>query len=92
MKQCDAELAKGWVQFVPIHAVPTAELFATSVPNINMHISNILKDKELDSNSVIKNYLITADDGKNYNVTFYSLEMIISVCLQLFKERQRYKF
>jgi len=56
-----------------------AELFATSVPNINIHISNILKDKELDSNSVIKDYLITADDGKNYNVTFYSLEMIISV-------------
>lgn len=56
-----------------------AELFATSVPNINMHISNILKDGELDSDSVIKDYLITATDGKNYNVTFYSLEMILSI-------------
>jgi len=42
-----------------------AELFATSVPNISMHISNILKSNELDSNSVIKDYLTTAPDGKN---------------------------
>ena len=45
-----------------------AELFATSKPNISMHISNILKDKELDSNSVIKDYLTTALDGKSYMV------------------------
>lgn len=56
-----------------------AELFATSVPNINMHIANILKDGELTSDSVIKDYLITAVDGKHYNVTFYSLEMILSI-------------
>ena len=56
-----------------------AELFATSVPNINMHISNILKDSELDKDAVIKDYLITAADGKQYNVTFYSLEMILSI-------------
>ena len=37
-----------------------AELFATSVPNVNIHISNILKENELDKNSVIKDYLITA--------------------------------
>ena len=48
-----------------------AELFDTSVQNISAHILNILKDKELDRNSVIKEYLITAADGKNYNVTFY---------------------
>lgn len=40
-----------------------AELFATSVSNINMHISNILEDGELDKNSVIKEYLTTASDG-----------------------------
>lgn len=56
-----------------------AELFATSVPNINMHIANILKDGELTSDSVIKDYLITAVDGKHYNVSFYSLEMILSI-------------
>ena len=56
-----------------------AELFATSKPNISMHIANILKEKELNEISVVKNYLTTAADGKNYNVVFYSLEMIISV-------------
>ncbi|AQQ69752.1 Virulence protein [Limihaloglobus sulfuriphilus] len=40
-----------------------AELFATSVPNVSMHISNIFKKLELDENSVIKDYLTTADDG-----------------------------
>lgn len=42
-----------------------AELFDTSIPNISMHISNILEEKELDSNSVIKNYLTTAADDIN---------------------------
>lgn len=42
-----------------------AELFDTSIPNINVHISNILKDKELDSESVINDYLITAADEQH---------------------------
>lgn len=54
-----------------------AELFATSKQLISHHIANILKDKELDGFSVVKQYLTTAADGKNYNVVFYSLEMII---------------
>jgi hypothetical protein len=56
-----------------------AELFDTSVPNISMHISNIIADKELDKNSVIKDYLTTAADNKNYNITFYALEMILAI-------------
>ena len=56
-----------------------AELFATSKPNVSMHIANILKEKELFKDSVVKEYLTTAADGKNYNVVFYSLEMIIAV-------------
>lgn len=56
-----------------------AELFATSKPNISMHIANILKEKELNDFSVVKSFLTTAADGKNYNVVFYSLEMIIAV-------------
>ena len=56
-----------------------AELFATSKPNISMHIANILKEKELSKFSVVKEFLTTAADGKNYNVVFYSLEMIIAV-------------
>lgn len=43
-----------------------AELFDTSVPNISMHISNVLKEGELEQNSVIKDYLTTASDGKGY--------------------------
>jgi hypothetical protein len=56
-----------------------AELFDTSVPNVCMHIANILKERELQRNSVIKNYLTTAADGKKYEVTFYSLEMIMAI-------------
>lgn len=56
-----------------------AELFATSKPNVSMHIANILKEKELNKESVVKDFLTTAADGKNYNVVFYSLEMILAV-------------
>lgn len=56
-----------------------AELFGTSKQSISRHILNILNDKELDSSSVVKEYLTTAEDGKNYNVTFYSLEMILAI-------------
>lgn len=56
-----------------------AELFATSVPNISVHVNNILKDRELNADSVIKDYLITASDRKKYTVKFYSLEMIMAV-------------
>lgn len=56
-----------------------SDLFGTSVPNISYHIANILKEKELDANSVIKDYLITASDGKKYNVICYSLEMILAI-------------
>lgn len=64
-----------------------AELFDTSVPNISMHISNILEDSELSENSVIKNCLTTAADGKNYNVTFYSLEMILAIGFRVRSKR-----
>jgi len=56
-----------------------AELFATSKQNISLHIINILKDNELQKDAVVKDYLTTAADGKQYNVAFYSLEMILAV-------------
>ena len=56
-----------------------AELFDTSKQSISYHISNILADRELGANSVVKDYLTTASDGKQYNVTFYSLEMILAI-------------
>jgi hypothetical protein len=56
-----------------------AELFATSKQNVSLHINNILKEKELKPNSVIKDYLTTAADGKDYSVTFYALDMILAI-------------
>jgi hypothetical protein len=45
-----------------------AELFATSIPNISMHIAKILKDIQLHTNSVVKYYFTTAADG-NFNIS-----------------------
>ncbi|RZN35843.1 MAG: hydroxyacid dehydrogenase [Methanosarcinales archaeon] len=56
-----------------------AELFQTTIPNVNIHIKNIFEEGELDPGSVIKDFLTTAADGKNYRTKFYSLDMIISV-------------
>ena len=56
-----------------------AELFQTTVANINMHIKNIFEEGELLPDSVIQEYLITAADGKNYRTKCFNLDMIISV-------------
>jgi hypothetical protein len=56
-----------------------AELFATSKQNIGQHIANILEENELEENSVVKNYFTTAADGKQYEVAFYSLDMILAI-------------
>ena len=62
-----------------LNQMQLAELFATSKQNISVHINNILKENELDINSVVNYYLTTAADGKPYRVKFYSLEMIMAV-------------
>ncbi|MBW6481813.1 MAG: virulence RhuM family protein [Vicingaceae bacterium] len=64
-----------------------AELFDTSKQNIGQHISSILKDNELDINSVVKNYFTTAADGKQYEVMFYSLEMILAIGFRVRSKR-----
>ena len=56
-----------------------ADLFQTTKQNIGQHISNIIKQGELDEISVVKNFFITADDGKKYDTVHYNLDMIISV-------------
>jgi len=56
-----------------------SELFDTSKQNISLHVINILKERELLEDSVVKDYLTTAADGKDYMVTFYSLDMILSI-------------
>jgi hypothetical protein len=64
-----------------------AELFATSVPNISTHITYILQDNELEANSVIKDYLTTAADGKNYTVAHYALDMILAIGFRVRSKR-----
>ena len=64
-----------------------AELFTTSKQNISLHISNILKEGELPENSVVKDYLTTASDGKEYNITFYSLDMILAIGFRVRSKR-----
>src|SRR3989339_2037973 len=56
-----------------------AELFETTVANVNIHLKNIFQTGELSRNSVIKDFLITASDGKKYKTKMYGLEVIIAV-------------
>lgn len=56
-----------------------AELFKTSRPNITMHIKNIFDEGELHDDSVCKDFLHTASDGKKYNTKHYNLDLIISL-------------
>lgn len=64
-----------------------AELFDTSIPNISMHIKSILEDKELSRDSVIKNHLTTATDGKEYEVAFYALDMVLAIGFRVRSKR-----
>jgi hypothetical protein len=56
-----------------------AELYDVSIPAINQHLKTIFEDNELQEDSVIKNYLITAKDGKQYNTKHYNLQAIIAI-------------
>ena len=64
-----------------------AELFDTSKQNIGQHIAKVIEDGELQGNSVVKNYFTTAQDGKEYNVTFYSLDMILAIGFRVRSKR-----
>lgn len=55
------------------------DLFQTSKQNISLHIQNVFKEGELEENSVVKEYLTTATDGKRYKTKFFNLDVIISV-------------
>jgi hypothetical protein len=59
-----------------------ADLFQTSVPNINIHIRNILEERELLAEATIKEYLIVRSEGPRQvtrPVKFYNLDMILAV-------------
>ena len=64
-----------------------AQLYDVSVSAINQHIKKIFADSELEEGSVIKKYLITAADGKNYATNHYNLQMIIAVGFKVNSER-----
>ena len=55
------------------------ELYQTSKSNVSEHIKHIFEEGELDEESVVRKFRTTADDGKTYNVTYYNLDMIISL-------------
>ena len=56
-----------------------AELFDTTKQNVSLHANNCFKEGELDRNSVVKDFLTTATDGKRYKTKHYNLDVIISV-------------
>ncbi len=64
-----------------------ATLYDVSVPAINQHLKRIFADSELEEAAVIKQYLTTAADGKNYQVKHYSLQAIIAVGFKIENER-----
>jgi hypothetical protein len=56
-----------------------ADLFDSSKQNISVHLKNIFDEGELEENAVVKEYLTTAADGKNYSVNYYNLDVILAV-------------
>jgi hypothetical protein len=64
-----------------------ATLYDVDVRTINYHLKTIFKDSELEENSVIRNFRITAADGKNYNTKHYNLSAIIAVGYKVNSER-----
>ncbi|MCD4830126.1 MAG: virulence RhuM family protein [Candidatus Cloacimonetes bacterium] len=70
-----------------INRAQLAELFNTSRQNIGQHIATILKDSELEAESVVKKFFTTAADGKKYNVSFYSLDMVLSIGFRVRSKR-----
>ena len=66
-----------------------AELFQSTKQNISLHTNNIFKEKELDMDSVVKESLTTASDGKRYRTKYYSLDVIISVGFREKSQRGR---
>ena len=55
------------------------QLFGKGIPTINEHIKNVFSERELIEDSVIRNFRITASDGKKYNIKHYNLDVVISV-------------
>ncbi|HMS04759.1 MAG TPA: virulence RhuM family protein [Burkholderiaceae bacterium] len=72
----DLQLENGTVW---LSQLQIAELFQTSKQNISLHLKSIFEDRELDADSVVKESLTTAADGKRYQTMLYSLDAILAV-------------
>ena len=64
-----------------------SNLYDVEVNTINYHIKKIFTDNELEENSVIRNFRITANDGKTYNTKHYNLSMIIAIGFKVDNEK-----
>ena len=64
-----------------------AVLYEVEPNTINYHIKKIFEDSELEEDSVIRNFRITASDGKSYDTKHYNLQMIIAVGFKVNSER-----
>ena len=63
------------------------ELFDRSKSTVSEHISNVFKEGELEENQVVRKFRTTADDGKDYEVSYYNLDVIISVGYRIKSQR-----
>jgi len=64
-----------------------AQLYDVEVPTINCHLKKVFEDSELEEDSVIRNFRITAADGKTYDIKHYNLSAIIAVGYKVNSER-----
>ena len=62
-----------------LNQLEIAELFQTSKQNVSLHVKNIFADNELVRDSVVKESLTTAADGKNYRTQLYNLDLILAI-------------
>ena len=65
-----------------------AELFDSSKQTISYHLSNVFSEHELEKDAVVKEFLTTATDGKNYRTLHYNLDAIISVGYRVNSKKQ----
>lgn len=68
-----------------------AELYGVDVRTINEHLKNIFQDSELDEDSVIRNFRITASDGKQYSVKHYNLHAINAIGFKVNNQRAQFR-
>ena len=64
-----------------------SELFDTSKSNISKHIAHVLEEGELNKDQVVRDYVTTSTDGKQYDVIFYSLEMVLAIGFRVRSKR-----